>query len=102
MLELVSPDSAKGEEPGTPVALELRHRVAKGIRNPEVRPIEDYRVGNAVDREGAELVPSLAREFGHAAATVVRHPHVRPVKGYSITVFSDLRSLAATIGEAPL
>jgi len=89
MLELVSPDSAKGAEPGTPVALELRHRVGKGIRNPEVRPVEGYRVGLATDREGAEANSVAGPQLDDTGAGRVRHPEVRPVKGYRVGIASD-------------
>ncbi len=89
MLELVSPDSAKGAEPGTPVALELRHRVGKGIRNPDVRPIEGYRVVNATDREGAEAGSVAGPQLDDTGAGRVHHPEVRPVEGYRVGLATD-------------
>jgi hypothetical protein len=77
MLESVSPDSAKGAEPDTGCS-KLRHRVAKGIRSPDVRPIGGCRVGNTTDREGAEADSVAGPEFDEGGAGAICHPEVRP------------------------
>jgi hypothetical protein len=44
--------------------------VAKGIGNPDVRPIEGYRVGLATDREGAEARSVAGPQLGDGVAEV--------------------------------